>query len=105
MSPVATEDITFALALSSDASGMPPLAGKTITVSFGDGTSANSTTDGAGISSVTHVYATAGTYQVTATFASDSIADYLYSVHIDVPCLCVNLDFTKDTSALPQKCV
>ncbi|BDA51612.1 probable polycystin-1 [Coccomyxa sp. Obi] len=71
-SPVATENITFAVVLRSDAPGMPPLAGKPITVSFGDGFSGNGTTDSTGSISVKHVYATAGTYQLSASFAGDA---------------------------------
>jgi PKD repeat protein len=48
---------------------MPPLAGKSVNVTFGDGAFVTGTTDMNGQVNVTHTYAAAGSYPVAATFA------------------------------------
>ncbi|KAK9907966.1 hypothetical protein WJX75_000753 [Coccomyxa subellipsoidea] len=76
---VATETVTLLVTLRSGAPGMPPLAGKTISVDFGDGSrkrrqllAATVTTDANGQATFTHAYLTAQTYNVTAHFAGNA---------------------------------
>ncbi len=73
MTPVATENATFVITLQSRGPDMPPIAGAAITVDFGDGTSGTGTTDANGQLILTHSYAVASTFKVTATFAGECV--------------------------------
>ena len=70
--PVATEPASFAVTLKSAATGTPGLAGKTVTVTYGDGTTDSGTTDANGAVTFTHTYAAAGNQNVVASFAGGS---------------------------------
>ena len=70
--PVATEPASFAVTLKSAATGTPGLAGKTVTVTYGDGTTDSGTTDANGAVTFTHTYAAAGNRNVVASFAGGS---------------------------------
>ena len=70
--PVATEPASFAVTLKSAATGTPGLAGKTVTVTYGDGTTDSGTTDANGAVTFTHTYAAAGNQNVVAGFAGGS---------------------------------
>ena len=67
--PVATEPAIFVVTIDSSATGTPPLAGATVTLSYGDANSDTSTTNATGQATFTHTYATAGSFSVTATYA------------------------------------
>ena len=77
---VATEAVTFRVTLKSTAPGEPVLAGKPVSIDFGDGShkrrrllAAIATTDANGQATFTHSYLTARTYNVTAAFAGETI--------------------------------
>ena len=89
---VATETVTLLVTLRSGAPGMPPLAGKTISVDFGDGSrkrrqllAATVTTDANGQATFTHAYLTAQTYNVTAHFAGESVSPQFLLASSRVP--------------------
>ncbi|EIE19543.1 hypothetical protein COCSUDRAFT_67693 [Coccomyxa subellipsoidea C-169] len=76
---VATEAVTFLVTLRSTPPGAPVLAGKPVSIDFGDGShkrrrllAAIATTGANGQATFTHSYLTAQTYNVTAAFAGDA---------------------------------
>ncbi len=68
---VATQPASFAVTLMSVATGTPGLAGKTVTISYGDGTMDSATTDANGAVTITHTYAASFSYNVVAMFAGE----------------------------------
>ena len=70
--PIATEPAGFVVTIDSGAIGTPPLAGASVTLSYGDGSSDIATTNATGQATFTHTYATAGSFSVTATFAGNT---------------------------------
>ena len=69
--PVATQPARFAVTLNSAGTGAPALAGKTVTVTYGDGGTDSGTTDVNGTVSFTHAYAASGSQNVVAAFAGE----------------------------------
>lgn len=69
--PVATQPASFAVTLKSTGMSTPALAGKTITVTYGDGSTDNNTTDPNGVATFTYTYAATGNQNVVATFAGE----------------------------------
>ena len=70
--PIATEPAVFVVTIDSGATGTPALAGATVTLSYGDGSTDTGTTNATGQATFTHTYATAGSFSVTATFAGNT---------------------------------
>ena len=58
--PVATQPASFAVTLNSSGTGTPALAGETITITYGDGSTDRGTTDANGAVTFTHTYAIFG---------------------------------------------
>ena len=70
--PVATQPASFAVTLKSAGTGTPALAGKTVTVTYGDGSTDSGTTDANGAVTFTHTYAaSSGSQNVLAAFAGE----------------------------------
>ena len=64
---VANQSASFAVVLNSTGTGRPALAGETITITYGDGS-----TDANGAVNFTHTYAASGSLNVVAAFAGES---------------------------------
>ena len=69
--PVATQPASFAVTLNSAGTGTPALAGKTITVAYGDGSTDSGTTDANGAVTFTHTYAASGSQNVLVAYAGE----------------------------------